>query len=80
MYLMTATLTEDLIGCTINVKASRYSGRRETVLADVTWLVEVPGGIDAARHAEIVSILDTQVSALSEYLRRVFPSESSRTQ
>lgn len=73
MYLMTATLTEDLIGCTISVQALEANGRRHKILEDQTWLVQVPGGITSSQHAEIRAILDKQVSELSQKLRRVFP-------
>lgn len=76
MYLLTATLTEDLIGCTIHVQALEAKGRRHKVLDEQTWLVTVPAGIDEQRHAEIRRILDRAVSDLSQNLRRVFPGVS----
>lgn len=78
MYIFTATLTEDLLGVTIDVQAARGSGRKQQLLACETWLVSVPAGVDEARHAEIASILDNEVSNLAHYLRRVFPGESSQ--
>lgn len=74
MYLMTATLTEDLIGATISVEALEANGRRHKILTTETWLVQIPAGITPEQHAEVRRILDTEVSALSQKLRRVFPS------
>lgn len=73
MYLMRATLTEDLLGCTINVDAVRLEGRREIALSGVTWFCEFSEGMTLEQHAEVQRILDRQVSELSQKLRRVFP-------
>lgn len=76
MYLMTATLTEDLIGATISVEALEANGRRHKLLSTETWLVQIPGGMTPAQHAEVRAILDRHVSELSGKLRRVFPGVS----
>lgn len=73
MYHLHATLTEDLLGAIITASASRHSGRRQEVLAEVTWFCEFSDGISEAQHAEIAAILDKHVSELSTKLRRVFP-------